>query len=77
MGLFNPKSREEQARYVCCENARFREDLRENKEKTEQLENPTRLRFFGLRAMMVIATCSQTRLKLAASTTPTDCYIFF
>ena len=23
MGLFNPRSREEQARYVCCENARF------------------------------------------------------
>ena len=24
MGLFNPRSREEQARYICCENARFR-----------------------------------------------------
>jgi len=29
MGLFNPQSREEQAHYVCCENARFREDLRD------------------------------------------------
>ena len=25
MGLFNPRSREEQARYVYCENARFQE----------------------------------------------------
>ena len=36
MGLFTPKIREEQARYVYCENARFREDLRENKRKTGQ-----------------------------------------
>ena len=31
MGLFNPQSRKEQARYVCCENARFREELRVNR----------------------------------------------
>ena len=29
MGLFNPQSREEQARYVYCENARFQEILRD------------------------------------------------
>ena len=34
MGLFNPQNREEQARYVYHENARFRENLRENKRKT-------------------------------------------
>ena len=33
MGLFNPESREEQARYVYHENARFCENLRENKRK--------------------------------------------
>ena len=33
MGLFNPESREEQAHYIYHENARFREDLRENKRK--------------------------------------------
>ena len=35
MGLFNPQSREEQARYVYRKNARFCEDLRENKRKSE------------------------------------------
>ena len=35
MGLFNPRSREEQANYIYHENARFREDLRENKIKSE------------------------------------------
>ena len=35
MGLFNPRSREEQAHYVYCENARFQEILRENKRKSE------------------------------------------
>ena len=35
MGLFNPESREEQARSLYCENTRFREDLRENKRKSE------------------------------------------
>ena len=44
MGLFNPQSREEQARYVYCENARFREDLRENKRKSEVRLN---LRFWS------------------------------
>ena len=29
MGLFNPRSREEQAHSLYCENARFREDLRD------------------------------------------------
>ena len=33
MGLFNPQRREEQAHYDYHENARFREDLRENKRK--------------------------------------------
>ena len=41
MGLFNPRSREEQAHYVCCENARFREDLRENKRKTRVRYEPS------------------------------------
>ena len=45
MGLFNPQSREEQAHCVYRENARFREDLRENKEKTEQSGSRTHLRF--------------------------------
>ena len=44
MGLFNPKNREEQAHYVYCENARFREDLRENKRKSEVRLN---LRFWS------------------------------
>ena len=44
MGLFNPRRREEQARYVCCENTRFREDLRENKRKSEVRLN---LRFWS------------------------------
>ena len=44
MGLFNPLSREEQAHYVYCENARFREDLRENKRKSEARLN---LRFWS------------------------------
>ena len=35
MGLFNPRSREEEAHLLCYENARFREDLRENKRKSE------------------------------------------
>ena len=34
-GLFNPQSREEQAHYIYQENARFYEDLRENKRKSE------------------------------------------
>ena len=44
MGLFNPWSREEQARFVYHENARFREDLRENKRKSEVRLN---LRFWS------------------------------
>ena len=40
MGLFNPQSREEQARYVYCENARFRENLRGNKRKIGNLTTP-------------------------------------
>ena len=44
MGLFNPESREEQAHYVYCENERFQEILRENKEKSGIL----RLPIFGL-----------------------------
>ena len=44
MGLFNPESREEQAHYVYHENARFREDLRENKRKSEVRLN---LRFWS------------------------------
>jgi len=35
MGLFNPRSREEQAHYIYCENARFQEIKRENKRKSE------------------------------------------
>ena len=41
MGLFNPEIREEQARYVYCENARFRENLRENKRKTRVRYEPS------------------------------------
>ena len=33
MGLFKPESREGQAYYVYCENARFQEIMRENKRK--------------------------------------------
>ena len=44
MGLFNPQSREEQAHCVYCEYARFREDLRENKRKSEVRLN---LRFWS------------------------------
>ena len=40
MGLFNPQSREEQARFVYHENTRFREDLRENKRKSEVRYEP-------------------------------------
>ena len=40
MGLFNPESREEQARSLYCENARFREDLRKNKRKIGNLTTP-------------------------------------
>ena len=40
MGLFNPEIREEQARYVYHENARFREDLRGNKRKIGNLTTP-------------------------------------
>ena len=40
-GLFNPQSREEQARYGYCENTRFREDLRENKRKTRVRYEPS------------------------------------
>ena len=41
MGLFNPQSREEQAHYDYHENARFREDLRENKRKTRVRYEPS------------------------------------
>ena len=41
MGLFNPRSREEQAHSLYCENARFREDLRENKRKTRVRYEPS------------------------------------
>ena len=40
MGLFNPQSRGEQARYVYQENARFREYLRGNKRKIGNLTTP-------------------------------------
>ena len=43
-GLFNPRSREEQAHLLYRENARFREDLRENKRKSEVRLN---LRFWS------------------------------
>ena len=44
MGLFNPESREEQARSLYCEKARFQEILRENKRKSEVRLN---LRFWS------------------------------
>ena len=44
MGLFNPQIREEQAHFVYHENARFWEDLRENKRKSEVRLN---LRFWS------------------------------
>ena len=44
MGLFNPQSWGEQARYVCCENARFQEIMRGNKRKSEVRLN---LRFWS------------------------------
>ena len=44
MGLFNPRSREEQARSIYYENARFQEILRGNKRKIGTLTNPD----FGL-----------------------------
>ena len=40
MGLFNPKSREEQAHYDYHENTRFQEILRGNKRKIGTLTNP-------------------------------------
>ena len=42
MGLFNPQRREEQARYVYCENERFQEILRENKRKGAVALSPTK-----------------------------------
>ena len=47
-GLFNPKSREEQARYDCCENARFQEILRGNKRKSDGVEEINTTCDFGL-----------------------------
>ena len=47
MGLFNPESREEQVHYVYHENARFREDLRENKRKNGAVGKPNTSPFFG------------------------------
>ena len=44
MGLFNPRSGEEQDCSLYCENARFSEDLRENKRKSEVRLN---LRFWS------------------------------
>ena len=44
MGLFNPRSREGQVRFICCENARFQEIKRENKRKSEVRLN---LRFWS------------------------------
>ena len=41
MGLFNPQNREEQAHYDFRENARFSEDLRENKRKTRVRYEPS------------------------------------
>ena len=41
MGLFNPGRREEQAHYVYHKNARFHEDLRENKRKTRVRYEPS------------------------------------
>ena len=41
MGLFNPRSRGEQAHSLYCENARFREDLRESKRKTRVRYEPS------------------------------------
>ncbi len=43
-GLFNPRSREEQARYVYHENERIQEIMRENKRKSEVRLN---LRFWS------------------------------
>ena len=40
MGLFNPRSREEQAHSLYCENARFQENMRENKRKSEVRYEP-------------------------------------
>ena len=44
MGLFNPRSRGEQAHYLYRENARFQEILRDNKRKSEVRLN---LRFWS------------------------------
>ena len=41
MGLFNPRSRGERAHCIYHENARFREDLRENKRKTRVRYEPS------------------------------------
>ena len=41
MGLFNPESREEQARCVYHGNTRIRENLRENKRKTRVRYEPS------------------------------------
>ena len=48
MGLLNPRSREEQAHSLYCENARFREDLRENKRKSDGVEKINTTSDFGL-----------------------------
>ena len=69
MGLFNPRSREEQARYVYHENARFQEILRGNKRKIGNLTTPD---FWS------DVTCfgSAKAMNIAASTTPTAPNIF-
>ena len=59
MGLFNPRSREEQARYIYCGNTRFREDLRENKRKSEVRLN---LRFWSDVTCVGAANAAWTRL---------------
>ena len=47
MGLFNPQNREEQARSLYCENARFQEILRENKRKNGAVRNVGHIPVFG------------------------------
>ena len=48
MGLFNPRSREEQAHSLYRENARFQEVLRGNKRKSDGVEEINTTSDFGL-----------------------------
>ena len=74
MGLFNPRSREEQAHYNYHENTRFREDLRDKKRNSEVRYEPPN--WFD-----VTSSAKPIRIELASSylipITPTDFYIFF